>query len=100
MDDLDEIFLDVRLEIDRADAVHPNFKGRSLDRWNTILDEEKGEFSNVLNQYELGAMGRHLALHHSIEELTQVAATAIRMIRAIQDEGFTAIAPEKGGADD
>lgn len=76
---MDNVFKDVSTEIDRQDHIWG--KERHLGyKWNTILMEEVGEFSQAILQGDIV---------HAREEIIQIAAVAMQIANAIDQERAT-----------
>jgi NTP pyrophosphatase (non-canonical NTP hydrolase) len=72
------ILIQIQNELARAESKHPNWP-TCLFRMDSIINEEKGEVSRAINQYEMEG-GSKQAIK---DELIQTAAMCVRMLKEI-----------------
>lgn len=69
----------IHQELERAESIHPNWP-TCLFRMDSIINEEKGEVSRAINQYDMEG-GSKQAIK---DELIQTAAMCVRMLKMLE----------------
>lgn len=77
--ELGTILVQIQAELAKAETKHPNWP-TCLFRMDSIINEEKGEVSRAINQYDMEG-GSKQAIK---DELIQTAAMCVRMLKMLE----------------